>query len=120
MMARDGWGLGGASSGPFLAWLLLGGGLYTAYRFIAVPAAVFGAGAVTGFFAVAYTIIVFPIALIFLPRLCSIARPHNYITPAAFIRGPHGSRALARANAFPHIRDQIPSLPLPLIHTQPP
>jgi solute:Na+ symporter, SSS family len=69
MMHLDEWGLGGRSFGTFIAWFLLGGDLYTAYTFIAVPAAVFGAGAVTGFFAVSYTIMVFPIALIFLPRL---------------------------------------------------
>jgi Na+/proline symporter len=53
----------------------------------------FGAGAVTGYFAVAYTIIVFPIALIFLPRLWSIARVHHYVTPADFIRGRSGRGA---------------------------
>jgi len=74
MMHLHEWGLGGRNFGTFIAWFLLGGDLYTAYTFIAVPAAVFGAGAVTGFFAVSYTIIVFPIALIFLPRLWSIAR----------------------------------------------
>src|SRR5215469_17581216 len=100
MMHLDEWGLGGRGFGTFVAWFLLGGDLYTAYTFIAVPAAVFGAGAVTGFFAVSYTIIVFPIALIFLPRLWSIARTHNYITPADFVRGRFGSRGLALAIAF--------------------
>ena len=74
MLHLNEWGLGGRGFGTFVAWFLLGGDLYTAYTFIAVPAAMFGAGAVTGYFAVAYTIIVFPIALIFLPRLWSIAR----------------------------------------------
>src|SRR6266487_598436 len=69
MLHLNEWGLGGRSFGTFVAWFLLGGDLYTAYTFIAVPAAMFGAGAVTGYFAVAYTIIVFPIALIFLPGL---------------------------------------------------
>ena len=87
MMHLHEWGLGGRNFGTFIAWFLLGGDLYTAYTFIAVPAAVFGAGAVTGFFAVSYTIIVFPIALIFLPRLWSIARTHSYVTSADFIRG---------------------------------
>ena len=67
MLHLNEWGLGGRGFGTFIAWFLLGGDLYTAYTFIAVPAAMFGAGAVTGYFAVAYTIIVFPIALIFLP-----------------------------------------------------
>ena len=74
MLHLNEWGLGGRGFGTFVAWFLLGGDLYTAYTFIAVPAAMFGAGAVQGWFAVSYTIIVFPIALIFLPRLWSIAR----------------------------------------------
>jgi solute:Na+ symporter, SSS family len=60
------WGLGGRRFGTFITWFLLGGDLYTAYTFIAVPALVFGVGAV-GFFAVPYTIIVFPIVFVFAP-----------------------------------------------------
>ena len=46
------WGLGGKSFGNITTWFLLGGDLYTAYTFIAVPAAMFATGAVAGFFAV--------------------------------------------------------------------
>ncbi|MFY9648429.1 MAG: sodium:solute symporter, partial [Trebonia sp.] len=63
MMHLDQWGLGGRGFGTFITWFLLGGDLYTAYTFIAVPALVFGSGSI-GFFAVAYTIMVFPIVLI--------------------------------------------------------
>ncbi len=49
------WGLGGRRFGTVVTWFLLGGDLYTAYTFIAVPALAFGAGAL-GFFAVPYTI----------------------------------------------------------------
>jgi SSS family solute:Na+ symporter len=118
MLHLNEWGLGGRGFGTFVAWFLLGGDLYTAYTFIAVPAAVFGAGAVTGFFAVAYTIIVFPIALIFLPRLWSIARVHNYVTPADFIRGRYGSRALALAIAFTGILALMPYIALQLVGIQ--
>ena len=118
MMHLNEWGLGGRSFGTFIAWFLLGGDLYTAYTFIAVPAAVFGAGAVTGFFAVSYTIIVFPIALIFLPRLWSIARTHNYITPADFIRGRYGSRGLSLATAFTGILALMPYIALQLVGIQ--
>ena len=45
------WGLGGRRFGTVVSWFLLGGDLYTAYTFIAVPALMFGAGAL-GFFAV--------------------------------------------------------------------
>jgi SSS family solute:Na+ symporter len=118
MLHLNEWGLGGRSFGTFVAWFLLGGDLYTAYTFIAVPAAVFGAGAVTGFFAVAYTIIVFPIALIFLPRLWSIARVHHYVTPADFVRGRYGSRGLALAIAFTGILALMPYIALQLVGIQ--
>jgi SSS family solute:Na+ symporter len=118
MMHLNEWGLGGRGFGTFVGWFLIGGDLYTAYTFIAVPAAVFGAGAVTGFFAVSYTIIVFPIALIFLPRLWSIARVHNYVTPADFVRGRYGSRGLSLATAFTGILALMPYIALQLVGIQ--
>ena len=66
------WGLGGRRFGTVLTWFLLGGDLYTAYTFIAVPALVFGAGA-PGFFAVPYTIMVYPLVYAVFPRLWSVA-----------------------------------------------
>ena len=53
------WGLGGRRFGRWITWFLLGGDLYTAYTVIAIPAVVFAIGAF-GFFAVPYTIIVYP------------------------------------------------------------
>src|SRR5919202_1513272 len=66
------WGLGGRSFGTIITWFLLGGDLYTAYTFIAVPALVFGVGA-AGFFALPYTIIVYPFVFIVMPRLTAVA-----------------------------------------------
>ena len=37
------WGLGGRRFGTVITWFLIGGDLYTAYTFIAVPALAFGA-----------------------------------------------------------------------------
>src|SRR5207247_346806 len=54
----DEWGLGGRNFGSWISWFLIGGDLYTAYTFVAVPALIFGAGA-TGFFAVPYTVIIY-------------------------------------------------------------
>src|SRR6185503_1467936 len=59
----DEWGLGGRSFGSWITWFLLGGDLYTAYTFVAVPALMFGAGA-AGFFAVPYTIIIYPLVFL--------------------------------------------------------
>jgi SSS family solute:Na+ symporter len=65
-------GLGGRGFGTFIVWFLIGGDLYTAYTFIAVPALLY-AGNVAGFFAVPYTVILYPIVLVFLPRLWSVS-----------------------------------------------
>src|SRR5438270_5867648 len=111
------WGLGGRGFGTFVTWFLLGGDLYTAYTFIAVPALVFGVGAV-GFFAVPYTIIVFPIVFVFAPRLCSVSRVHNYVTPADFVRGRYGSRGLALAVAVTGILATMPYIALQLVGIQ--
>ena len=73
------WGLAGRRLGTVITWFLLGGDVYTAYTFIAVPALVFGAGAI-GFFALPYTIIVYPLVFLILPRMWAVAHRHNYIT----------------------------------------
>src|ERR671922_1893800 len=72
------WGLAGRRFGTLITWFLLGGDLYTAYTFVAVPALVFGAGA-TGFFAVPYTIIVYPFVFLVLIRLWSVSHVHGYV-----------------------------------------
>ena len=69
----DEWGLGGRGFGTFVTWFLLGGDLYTAYTFVAVPAAMFATGSVAGFFAVPYTVVVYPIVFVFLARLWSVS-----------------------------------------------
>src|SRR3954467_8574130 len=94
------WGLGGKRFGTLVTWFLLGGDIYTAYTFIAVPALMFGAGAL-GFFAVPYTIIVYPMAFFFMARLWSVAAARGYVTPTDFVRGRYGSHGLALAIAFP-------------------
>src|SRR3954463_12819591 len=94
----DEWGLGGRRFGTWVTWFLLGGDLYTAYTFVAVPALVFGVGAV-GFFALPYTIVVYPLAFLALPRRWSVAHRRGYLTPADFVRGRYGSRPLATAIA---------------------
>jgi len=119
MMHLNEWGLGGRGFGTFVSWFLLGGDTYTAYTFIAVPAAVYAAGAAdSGLYAVSYTIMSYPIAIIFLPRLWSICRVHNYVTPADFIRGRYGSRGLALAVAFTGILALMPYIALQLVGIQ--
>jgi SSS family solute:Na+ symporter len=112
------WGLGGRSFGTVVTWFLLGGDLYTAYTFVAVPAAMFGTGAISGFFAVPYTILIYPIIFVFMPRLWSVAHKHNWVTPADFIRGRYDSRALATAVAVTGILATMPYIALQLVGIQ--
>src|SRR6201989_2684403 len=93
------WGLGGRRFGTVITWFLIGGDLYTAYTFIAVPALMFGAGA-TGFFAVPYATLMYPLLFIAFPRLWSVAHAHGYVTSADFVRGRFGNRPLALAVAI--------------------
>ena len=111
------WGLAGSRFGTVVTWFLLGGDLYTAYTFIAVPALMFGVGAL-GFFAVPYTIMVYPFVFVVFPRLWSVARQHGYITAADFVRGRHGNRWLALAIAITGIVATMPYIALQLVGIQ--
>jgi SSS family solute:Na+ symporter len=110
----DEWGLGGRSFGSWVTWFLVGGDLYTAYTFVAVPALVFGVGAL-GFFAVPYTIVVYPLVFMVAPRLWSVAHRHGYVTPADFVRGRHGSSTLALGIAVTGIVATMPYIALQLV-----
>ncbi len=106
--------MGGRRFGTVVTWFLLGGDLYTAYTFVAVPALMFGAGAV-GFFAVPYTIFVYPILFAVFPRLWSVAHKHGYVTAADFVRGRFGSGTLALAIAVTGIVATMPYIALQLV-----
>ncbi|GAA0394676.1 sodium:solute symporter [Microbispora corallina] len=108
------WGLGGRSFGSWVTWFLIGGDLYTAYTFVAVPALVFGAGA-TGFFAVPYTVIVYPMVMLVLIRLWSVSHVHGLVTPADFVRARFGSSTLALLVAITGIVATMPYIALQLV-----
>ena len=111
------WGLGGRRFGTIITWFLVGGDLYTAYTFIAVPALAFGAGAVA-FFAVPYTILIYPILFLVFPRLWYVCHKHNYITAADFVRGRFGNRWLALAVTITGIVATMPYIALQLVGLQ--
>jgi SSS family solute:Na+ symporter len=111
------WGLAGRRLGTVVVWFLLGGDVYTAYTFIAVPALVFGAGAI-GFFALPYTIIVYPLVFLILPRMWSVAHKHNFITAGDFVQGRYGNKWLALAVAITGIVATMPYIALQLLGLQ--
>jgi SSS family solute:Na+ symporter len=110
----DEWGLGGRKFGSWVTWFLVGGDLYTAYTFVAVPALMFGAGAM-GFFALPYTVILYPIVFLPLVRMWSVSRVHGYVTPADFVRGRYGSHWLALIIAVTGIVATMPYIALQLV-----
>jgi len=111
------WGLGGRRFGTIVTWFLVGGDLYTAYTFIAVPALAFGAGAVA-FFAVPYTVVIYPILFLVFPRIWYVCRKHGYITAGDFVRGRFGNRWLALAISLTGIVATMPYIALQLVGIQ--
>ena len=111
------WGLGGRRFGSWITWFLLGGDVYTAYTVVAVPALVFAIGAY-GFFALPYTIIVYPLVFAIMPRLWNVCHRHNYVTTADFIEGRYGDHWLALAVALTGVLATMPYIALQLVGMQ--
>jgi SSS family solute:Na+ symporter len=111
------WSLGGRSFGSWLGWFMLGGDLYTAYTFVAVPALLYGTGAL-GFFAIPYTAIEYPLVFLLMIRLWSVCRKHGYVTPADYVRGRFGSPTLALAVAITGVVATMPYIALNLVGIQ--
>ena len=118
MASLDEWGLGGRTFGSWITWFLLGGELYTAYTFVAIPASMFALGSVSGFFALPYTVVLYPIVFVFMARLWSVSHRHGFVTPADFVRGRYGSRTLSLAVAVTGILALMPFIALQLIGIQ--
>ncbi|MEV0587218.1 monocarboxylate uptake permease MctP [Nonomuraea sp. NPDC050310] len=108
------WGLGGRNFGSWITWFLVGGDLYTAYTFVAVPALVFGAGAL-GFYAVPYTVVIYPMVFVVLTRLWSVSHVHGFVTPADFVRARFGSPLLALVIAITGLIATMPYIALQLV-----
>ncbi len=108
------WGLAGRSFGTLVTWFLIGGDLYTAYTVIAVPAALFGAGAM-GFFALPYAIVAYPYMMVVMPRLWRVCHRHGYVTFADFVGGRYGCRPLTLAIAVTGILALMPYIALQLV-----
>src|SRR6195952_485688 len=114
LMHLDEWGLGGRSFGSWITWFLLGGDLYTAYTFVAVPALMFGAGA-AGFFAVPYTIVIYPLVFLVVIRLWSVSHVRGFVTPADFVRSRFDSPTMALLVAITGIVATMPYIALQLV-----
>ncbi|MHB1614126.1 MAG: sodium:solute symporter family transporter, partial [Actinomycetes bacterium] len=111
------WVLGGRPYGTVRLWFVLGGSLFTAYTFIAVPALVYGVGGL-GMFALPYTVMFYPVAFVVLPRLWRMSARNGYLTPADLVRGRTGSPGLAALVAVTGVLATMPYLALQLLGLQ--
>src|SRR5580693_9076557 len=110
----DEWGLGGRQFGTWITWFLVGGDFYTAYTVIAVPALVYAVGAY-GFFALPYTIMVYPFVFAAMPPLWRRAKENNYVTAADIVYGQYDSRSLELAVALTAVLATMPYIALQLV-----
>jgi Na+/proline symporter len=108
------WSLGGRRFGTIVTWFLLGGDLYTAYTFIAVPALVYGNGAI-GFFAIPYAILLYPILYTVFPKFWAVTHAHDHVTAADFVRHRFDSRVLVLALATTGVIATMPYIALQLV-----
>ena len=81
---------------------------------IAVPALVYAVGA-AGFFALPYTIIVYPFVFVVMPRVWEVCRANGYMTAADLVRGKHEQVWLATAVAFTGLLATMPYIALQLV-----
>lgn len=108
------WGLAGRRFGTLIVWFLIGGDCYTAYTVIAVPAALYGGGAV-GFFAIPYAILSYPLMMLILPKLWKICHRERYVTLSDYVRGRYRNRWLSVAFAVTGILATMPYIALQLV-----
>lgn len=108
------WALADQRFGGALTWFLLGGSVFTAYTFVAVPGLVHGIGAL-GFFALAYTALLAPALFLVLPRLWEVGRRVGAVTVADLVRSRHQSPGLALAVAATGILSTMPYVALQLV-----
>ena len=114
MAHLDEWGLGGRRFGSWVTWFLMGGDVYTAYTFIALPALLYAIGG-NGLFALPYTITTYPLAFLPLIRLWSVSHRHGFVTLADFVRARFGSPTLALLIAITGFVATMPYIALQLV-----
>ncbi|MEU4689525.1 sodium:solute symporter [Actinoplanes sp. NPDC023714] len=111
------WGVGGRSFGNWVTWFLIGGSMYSAYTFIAVPALTYGVGAI-GYFAIPFAIITTPLTFVFTTRAWSVSRRHGFVTLSEFASARFGSPGLGAAVALTGILATMPYVAVQLLALQ--
>jgi SSS family solute:Na+ symporter len=110
----QGWALADRRWGGATMWFLLGGSIFTAYTFAAVPGLVYAAGGI-GFFPFAYTVILCPVLFVLLPRLWAAARSTDAVTVADWVRHRYDSPVLMLTVAITGVLATMPYIALQLL-----
>ena len=108
------WALADSRLNAVVTWFLLGGSIFTAYTFVAVPGRTFGVGAF-GFFSLVYTGVLTPILFVLLPRIWAAARRSGSVTIADYVRTRYDSSALMLAVSLTGILATMPYIALQLV-----
>jgi SSS family solute:Na+ symporter len=111
------WGVGGRAFGNWTTWFLLGGSMFSAYTFVAVPALTYGVGAM-GYFAVAFSIVTTPLFFLIATRAWSVSHRHGFLSPGEFAAARFGSPALGAAVAVTGIVATLPYVAVQLASLQ--
>ena len=77
-----------------------------------------GLGVVNGWFAVPYTVLVYPIIYVLMPKFWSVSKQHGYVTAADFVKDRFGSNTLAFAMALTGIIATLPYIALQMFGIQ--
>src|SRR5437588_4517451 len=78
----------------------------------------YGLGALNGWFAVPYTILVYPLVFLLMPKFWSVCKQRGYVTAADFVRDRFGSNGLGLVMAFTGILATLPYIALQMFGIQ--
>jgi solute:Na+ symporter, SSS family len=107
------WSVGGRRLGSLFVWFLIGADVYTAYTFLGLTSTAFKGGSIA-FFATPYVVLAYPLAYFFLPKLWKVAKVHNFMTLADYVKGRFDSKALGVLFAINGVLMLIPYIDLQL------
>ncbi len=109
------WSVGGRKFGTIIAWFLMGGDIYTAYSLISIPGGAYGSTHGLILYAVVYGSIAYPFLYLVAPRLYLIAKNHNLITGADYVKMRFKSPFLALLVAITGILAMLPYIALQVV-----
>jgi solute:Na+ symporter, SSS family len=107
------WSVGGRRLGGLFVWFLVGADIYTAYTFLGLTSQAFTSGSLA-FFATPYVVLAYPLAYFFLPKIWKVAKVHNMMTLADYVRERFDSKLLSFLVAITGVIMLIPYIDLQL------